>query len=96
MSQVTVVATIRARSETLEQVREILLGLLEPTRAEEGCINYDMYQDLDEPRCFVFHENWTSRAHLERHLAMPHLQAGLEQLQEVVDGLEIRVLSRVA
>jgi quinol monooxygenase YgiN len=96
MSNVTVVATIRAKPGQEETVQRVLTGLIEPTRAEDGCINYDLHQDLDDGTRFVFHENWTSRDHLDRHLETPHLKSGQEQLGPIVESVEINVLTKIA
>ena len=37
------------------------LKLIDITRAEEGCINYDLHQDNENPAHFLFYENWKSR-----------------------------------
>ena len=81
---VTVVATIKAKPGREDEVREVLLGLLAPTRAEAGCINYDLHVSSDAPGTFLFHENWESAGHLERHLATPHLEAFKARFDELL------------
>ena len=71
----TVVAHIRAKAGYEEQVREALLSLIEPTRAEAGCVNYELHCSLEDAALFFFYENWVSRAAWEEHLQMPHLLA---------------------
>jgi quinol monooxygenase YgiN len=48
------------------------LALVAPSRAEEGCINYDLHQSLADRTLFLFYENWASREALEQHLLRPH------------------------
>lgn len=74
----TVVATIIAKPDFVAQVRKELLKLVAPTRVEDGCINYDMHQCIDDPTRFVFYENWRDAAALEKHLDTPHLRAWRE------------------
>jgi quinol monooxygenase YgiN len=71
--QVTVAVRMRARPGNEERVRQELLALLEPTRSEPGCINYDMHESPSEPGLFFFYENWTSQELLDKHLAAPHI-----------------------
>ena len=52
-----------------------LLALVEPTRSENGCLNYDLHQDTEDSSLFMFYENWTSKQDLDKHLQSPHLQA---------------------
>ena len=72
---VTVVARIHAKSGMETETWKMLEGLLEPTRAEVGCINYDLHISSDDPAQFMFHENWSSKEALDQHLATPHLKA---------------------
>lgn len=71
----TVIAIMKAQPGKESALKQELLALVAPTRKESGCINYDLHQDLETPAKFVFHENWTDRAHLDAHLNTPHLQA---------------------
>jgi quinol monooxygenase YgiN len=72
---VTVVTRIAARPGMEGRVRQELRRLLAPTRGEEGCLNYDLHEAADRPGEFMFHENWTSTALLEKHLASAHIAA---------------------
>jgi quinol monooxygenase YgiN len=70
---VTVLARVRARAGKEEDVRRLLLALVAPSRAEAGCLNYDLHQSAADPTEFMFYENWTSRAALDAHTTMPYL-----------------------
>lgn len=72
---VTVVVRIRAKEGREAEVRRELLALLAPTRAERGCLAYDMHEMPDEPTLFLFHETWASDADLDRHLMETHVQS---------------------
>jgi quinol monooxygenase YgiN len=83
-SALRVVARIKARAETVEEVRELLRGLIEPTRREAGCITYALLQNTKDPTDFTFVEEWESEAALERHAASDHLRAIGPKLQGIV------------
>ena len=80
----TVVAQIKAKPGKEVAVRQELLSLLGPSRKDAGCLNYDLHQALDNPGLFLFHENWTSKAHLDQHLQKPDLQVALERVGQMV------------
>ena len=80
----TVVAQIKAKAGKESQVRQELLSLVAPSRKDAGCLNYDLHQGLDNPSLFLFHENWTSKADLDRHLQKPDLQAVLARVGQLV------------
>jgi quinol monooxygenase YgiN len=83
MKTLTVIATFQARPGKETELREALTDLLAPTRQEAGCLNYDLHQSLEDPAKFLFHENWTSKAHLDAHLQTPHLKAMLPRVDEL-------------
>lgn len=82
--QVTVVARFTAKPGSEDALAAELLALVEPTRNEAGCINYDLHRDPDRPGEFVFYENFVDMAALEAHAAEPYLQ---RLLNEVVPEL---------
>lgn len=84
--KLTVIAHIRAKAGQEARVQEELLGLIARTRAEAGCINYDLHVSEEDPRQFVFYENWMSESHLEAHANSAHLRAFRKMADEILDG----------
>ncbi len=75
MTQLTIVANIKANPDRIDLVKAELLKLIETTRSENGCINYDLHQDNENPAHFMFYENWESRELWQIHMNAPHLAA---------------------
>lgn len=61
MTKLTVVANIIANPDKVALVKSELLKLIDITRTEAGCINYNLHQDNTNPAHFMFYENWGSR-----------------------------------
>ncbi|MDF2153007.1 putative quinol monooxygenase [Vibrio sp. CAU 1672] len=76
------VAEIKAYPDCVEQVQNLLTGLLEPTRRESGCCQYELYQDEKIPGLFMFQESWASQEALDKHLSSSHIQAFNRQLSD--------------
>jgi quinol monooxygenase YgiN len=70
----TVVAEFQAKPGKEEELRRELLALVEPTRGEKGCVQYDVHEEQGKPGHFLFYENWTSRAELDAHADSAHLK----------------------
>ncbi len=70
----TVVAEMQAKPGKEDDLRRAVLALVEPTRQEDGCVQYDLHVHSTDPARFVFYENWTSQEDLNRHAASAHLQ----------------------
>ena len=94
--QVTVVAMICAKPDKIDLAREALIALVEPTRREQGCINYDLHQSPDEPTRFMFYENWASREDLDNHAASDHLQALVARIDELfAEPLDVSLFQQI-
>lgn len=91
----TVVAIIRAEEGQEEAARAALEALIAPTRAEDGCIQYDLHRDHADPGLFIFYENWRDEAALERHLAAPHLVAHGERSRGIIKSADVRRMMRI-
>ncbi|MEM7247966.1 MAG: putative quinol monooxygenase [Acidobacteriota bacterium] len=75
MSQLTIVAHVHAQPDQVALVEAELRKLVLPTRGEEGCLQYDLHRDDEDPAHFLFYENWTSRELWQAHMKSPHLVA---------------------
>jgi quinol monooxygenase YgiN len=84
--QVTVIARARAKPGCESRLQAELQRVQAPTRAEAGCINYDLHQSAADPRDFLFYENWQSAGHLDAHLKSPHIQELFALLPELLEG----------
>ena len=82
--KVTVIAFHKARPGKEAALKESLLALCAPTRAEKGCINYDLHESADDPAMLVFHENWASKADLDAHLRSQHIQSFRKRAEELL------------
>lgn len=73
MTNLTIVANIKANPDNIDLVKTELLKLIEITRTEAGCINYDLHQDNENPAHFMFYENWQTRELWQAHMDNQHL-----------------------
>ena len=94
---ITVVATFQARPGKEAELKKALISLVAPTRQEAGCLNYDLHVSPQDPAKFLFHENWTSKAHLDAHLQNTHVQVVLPRMDELCVGFpDIVVWEKIA
>lgn len=96
MTKLTVVANIIANKDSIDFVKAELIKLIEVTRAEAGCINYNLHQDNENPAHFVFYENWQSREHLQTHLANSHIADYVAATEGRVELFTINEMTHIA
>ena len=70
---VAVFGTLRFPPERIEEVRPHLYRLVEATHKFDGCIAYDVAEDLFDPGLIRFSELWPDRDALARHLQADHI-----------------------
>lgn len=77
MSDLNVVALLTAKPGSEEIIRGALTALAVSTRAESGCVSYELYNSAADPTVFVTIEKWESQADLDGHMASPHIAEAL-------------------
>ena len=94
----TVIAYMRAKPGKEDELRDALKALIEPTSKEQGYVNYDLHESVEDPGVFFFYENWNSAQDLDAHLQAPHLQHFASIMGNLLDdrGLTITRLRRIA
>lgn len=80
--------------EKATEFRKELLRVVEPTRAEIGCLAIRAFESLREPFVFAIHSEWVDEAAFELHAQLPHtirfLGAAERLLPHPVQGLRSR------
>lgn len=95
MSNLVIIAKITASDGKSEDAKKLLIGLIEPTLKEEGCMQYDLHQDNNNPHLFYFYEIWESMEHLKAHGKSDHILAMREKSKGCIDKIELNFLSLV-
>ncbi len=93
---VTAVTFVHGIPGNEQDLKAHLLSVAAPTRAEVGCLAYDLYESPDAPTEFMRLERWRSLADLEAHKASPVLRASFEKRQREGWTTRITIWRRVA
>jgi quinol monooxygenase YgiN len=72
--KIVLVARLKVRADAVEAAKRLALGIVADSRAEDGCLNYDVHQAVDDPTVFIWHETWKDRAALENHFELPYFK----------------------
>lgn len=73
-STIAVFGILRFPPERIPEVLPHLKTLVETTCRNDGCIAYDIAEDLFDPGLVRFSELWPDRESLGRHLQAPHIE----------------------
>ncbi len=81
-AQVELMVPIEAAEGKIDQLRPVLMSMLAPSRAEAGCLFYNLFES-QSPGRFFFHELWASQAALDAHNLTPHYLRFKEQTKDL-------------
>ncbi|NMA41899.1 MAG: antibiotic biosynthesis monooxygenase [Oligosphaeraceae bacterium] len=95
-----VIARMSVKPGKMSELLKLLEALVPQVRAEEGCIRYEVCLDADskigvgpDKQALTILETWESEAHLEAHLAAPHMATYREQSAGLRDRSQLTLLS---
>ena len=89
MSELPVVAVITAKEGSADVVRDALAALVAPTRNEEGCLSYALYESAATPGVFVTVESWREQADLDAHMKTEHIARTFAVAGEALAGAPV-------
>ena len=96
MAKLTIVANIFAKPDQIDLVKAELEKLVPITRAEKGCLQYDLHRDNSNAAHFMFYENWESRELWQAHMAAPHLAAYMKATDGAVVEFVLNEMTHIA
>jgi quinol monooxygenase YgiN len=78
---IIVTGSVTAREDSFDEVRKLSLEHVHRSRKEPGCISHAVHIDCENPLRLVFIEQWTERAALSAHFAVPASRDFVRALQ---------------
>ena len=83
--QLYIFARFHAQAGKEDEVESALTDVLEPSRAEAGCISINIFHSIQDSRLFYLHSQWSDRDAFEAHVALPHTIRFVERVQPLID-----------
>lgn len=78
-----VLVPCRFYPEHRETALAVYRALILATRAEPGCVSYELLADVEDEDAFVLAETWLSQADLDAHTRTPHFREAMAQLESL-------------
>ncbi|ROI10119.1 antibiotic biosynthesis monooxygenase [Kaistella haifensis] len=75
---------LRPKKGYEDELRASLLLLVQPTRAEEGSLVYNVHEEKDGS--FFLYEVWRSQEDLDKHWQQPYLKDFMSKVENLIDG----------
>ncbi|CQI87793.1 putative quinol monooxygenase [Yersinia rohdei] len=94
--EVRIIASVVAKPEFIADVKAAVHQVIEPSREENGNLQYDLHAESDKPGSFVFFERWVSEDALEKHNNTEHFKALVKSIEGKLESLEIKKVKQIA
>lgn len=89
MANIICLARMVSKQGKENELCNALSALLKPSRAEEGCLRYELARDTENDRLFTVIEMYRSKAAFEFHSQQSYLVTLKAQLATLADSVEI-------
>jgi quinol monooxygenase YgiN len=86
MSQVVVVAVVKAKQGSEAEVEQAFRTAIRKSHEEEGNVRYALHRSTSDPATFVMIEQWASQAALDQHFGAPHMAELMTSMGSHVEG----------
>jgi quinol monooxygenase YgiN len=95
-NMIKVVAKVTLKPEHIETFKSLVPELVAETRKEEGCIAYQLLNDVNEAHVFAFIEEWENDARLQAHMNSAHFKTIFPQIAALLEkDPEVSVMTLV-
>ena len=75
---------LKSKPENSAIVKSLLLELVEKSKKEPACKQYDLHQNCDDANTFIFHEIWENQNGLNDHNQQPYIQSFFEKAKTLL------------
>lgn len=64
--------TFIAKADGIEMMKKLLSAMVAPSKAEDGCLFYEIFQYENNPQKFMAYESWRDEEALDGHRTSAH------------------------
>ncbi len=83
--KIVLIARLKVKEGKEDAAKQAALAIVADSRAEEGCLNYDFHQAIDDPTLFFWHETWANKSALDAHFEKPYFAELGAKLKDIAE-----------
>ncbi|MBA2735620.1 MAG: antibiotic biosynthesis monooxygenase [Pyrinomonadaceae bacterium] len=83
--KIVLFARLKVKKGTEDELKRAALAIVADSRSEDGCLNYDFHQSLEDSTVFTWHETWANKSALDAHFKMPYFAELGAQVKDITD-----------
>ena len=93
--ELKIVAIMTVKPEAVQKILPVFQAVVTGSQEEEGCIFYNLHQDINDSTKFVMLEEWKSQEAINFHNNTEHYKAFKEASKDMIDKSEVTILKLV-
>ncbi len=83
--KIVLFARLKVKQGTEREAKRAAISIIEKSRAESGCLNYDFHQAIDDATIFLWHETWENKAAIDAHANSSHFREFSASIENITD-----------
>lgn len=93
--ELKIIAIMKVKPENIEALKPIFQTIVTASQEEEGCIDYNLCQDINDSTKFVMVEEWKSQAAIDSHNNTDHFKAFKAATAGLIESMDVSILKLV-
>lgn len=93
--ELKIVAIITIKPEAVNDILPIFQAVVQGSQEEEGCISYNLHQDISDSTKFVMLEEWKSQSAIDSHNNTDHYKTFKEASKDLIVKSDVSILKLV-
>jgi quinol monooxygenase YgiN len=95
-NQLPIIVKFEVKKDKIDFMKKELLKIVELTRKEEGCIQYDLHQDKEDQSVFMFYEIWETVEAWQKHDLQQHIINFKTITKDAIEKISFNKLSLIS
>jgi len=94
-NELKIVAIMKVKPEAVSEIKPVFEAIVKGSQSEEGCIFYNLHQDINDSTRFIMLEEWKSQDAINFHNETPHYKAFKESSKDMIESSDVSVMKLV-
>ncbi|MEA3489959.1 MAG: putative quinol monooxygenase [Candidatus Omnitrophota bacterium] len=84
--QFVVLTRMKAKGGMEEKLGQELVSLVAPSQSEDGCVDFNVHQSIDDKGLFMLYSTWDSREGRDKYIEKDYYRAFAKKTGILLDG----------
>ncbi|WP_051697704.1 putative quinol monooxygenase [Prevotella sp. 10(H)] len=90
--ELKIVAIMTVKPEDVKKILPVFQAVVQGSQEEEGCIYYNLHQDINDPTKFIMLEEWESQAAIDFHNNTEHYKTFKEASKDMIIKSDVTIV----